>query len=690
MFARTAPSYQRYSHATPPDRTYEVYVSDEVSASVPPPPGTMNGVASQCQAQSMSPETPAAERLGSSRSAHTVVIESQPHTPPPSTIQGTRPVFAGTLTPSKEKRKYSEDMSTPTSQNKRSRLSLNNRSRSHTSSCHSHCLSGRILPLGGSSSSCSASAVSQRTESVSSPDPPLTPVNGEGNSRLQVSSVESPTTLVLDDTWAVKYDESVPLVTEPESPLSGVQKNQQTSKWFVDKRERVAMSSPQPLTSHQALSMEATNPLDVAPSSYREDGKLTHENDDEENEVRIEPPRPRFHDISSWGEGRLVHGCDIAHAKPFDKFSQGHLQNYVELVSKEGDRENYLYTVERLINLGWFFPTSKLAESFRFMWNCESEHVVKKMHLLLEQDVALRTDTCMTSSRLWYQIGNCLEAIKSNSKVLLASVLLSYLLKFLIKNLDSNKLDPKASLVHLVLSSKKTLNITRVLETIFLYLERERSLSPVTVGVECPVQTLLTMLCLPLLTSDPSTLPELRTKLAREISSQVDQIRPYSLQHELIAVIPSNFLKEKVLDFVLERNFSLPSELSATARTFSDSSVSFAKIASVHLYREVRHQHRLSFFLQLLTSLVQSHIVSVSGNQPLVSIVPSSPPQPLPDEFSTSITMDDTRLRSALLDLHAGVLQLTDRLSQGKHFVEVAEPCNWFYLQLLSLITSGR
>jgi hypothetical protein len=412
---------------------------------------------------------------------------------------------------------------------------------------------------------------------------------------------------------------------------------------------------------------------------------------EEEEPVKCKPPKDNFHDISSWGEGRLVYGCDIPHARPFDKFSQGHLENYAEMVSKGGDLENYLHTAERLVNLGWFFPTAKLEEVFRLMWRCNSESAIKKMHFFLQQDIALRTDTHMKGPPFWLRLQKCLGAVKSNDKVLVASVQLSYLLKFLIKNLDDNQIDPKASLVEQLLSSKKMLNVTNILDAIFCH--QERAVSP-AVGVHCPIQSLLTMLCLPLLTCDLSSRSDLRTKLAREMAMRLDQLRPYSLQYQLITNIPSNYLKEKVLDFVLERNFALSPQSTDVARTFADDSVSFAKIASVHLHRVARHPngtpHSLSFFLQLLTALIQTHVVSESGSQPLVSLVPSAPPQPLPNEFTTNTVRNDDQLRRNLLDLHAGVLQLTDRLSQDdQHFIELTEPSTWFHLQLLSLITSA-
>ena len=693
------PTFQIYSHATDPHRSpvNEVCVTEEVSTLTPP--SSMNGVNNHSPSTS-SRETPAPESPHSPASpqpaleSHSPVSPqpavdssrsrsppSQPHLPsssPQSETQVGTPADSS-IAHSPLKRKLDGDIeSIPTPSKKRLKLSLS-RSRSHTPSHHSLCSSRGNSP----SSLASSGSTSTRPGSVSS-TPPLSPINARPDSQTwRVKTPATPTS---------RHHQSTPLRTDTtlsESPLSTALEQQGYSKCLAD----VETSSPRPSTSQQVLSCVTTNLLDITPPLEEEDDNtLTYEDIDSRGElVKIEPPKASFHDISTWGEGRLVYGCDIPHSRPFDKFSQGHLENYAEMVSKGGDLENYLHTVERLVGLGWFFPTAKLEEVFRLMWRCHSEHAVKKIHFFLEQDIALRTDTRMKRSHFWHRLQKCLDSIKSNSNVLIASVQLSYLLKFFIKNLDDNKLEPNASLVEQLLSSKKTLNISNILDAIFSH--QVRTVSPV-IGVQCPVESLLTMLCLPLLTCDPSSRPELRTRLARDIAMRLNNLRPYSLQYQLITKIPSNYLKEKVLDFVLERNFVLSSTSTSVGKTFADNSVSFAKIASVHLHREPRHPngspHSLSFFLQLLTSLIQSHIVSVSGNQPLVSVVPSSPPQPLPDEFTTSSTMDDTQLRETLLDLHAGVLQLTERLSQDdRHFIELTEPSTWFHLQLLSLITSA-
>ena len=676
MYASPGPTFQIYSHATDPHKSKvnKVCVNSEVTTQS----SVMNGA--DDHSPSASPcSTPVHESPHSPES----LVES-PQTPPSpllippslprSEVQARMAADDGTSTPIslKRKREVAEDPhSTPPPAKKRLNLSLN-RGRSHT---HSRCSSEGTSPSPSGSSTTTTSG-SQKPRSVSS-TPPLSPIDAGTNSK------------------ATHWHESTSLRTNNtllESPLGIMLEHQGRPECMATKTERMATSSPQPSTSQQALSMANTIPFNAVPLVNEGDGDmLINEDTEGEEAVKCKPPKPNFHDISSWGEGRLVYGCDIPHTRPFDKFSQGHLENYAEMVSKEGDLENYLHTVERLVNLGWFFPTAKLDEVFRLMWRCKSKHAIKKMHFFLQQDIALRTDTHMKSSHFWRKLQKCLDAIKSNRKVLIASVQLSYLLKFLIKNLDDSKLEPKESLVEQLLSSKKTLNITNILDATFSH--QERDVSP-TVGVQCPIQSLLTMLCLPLLTSDPSSRSELRTKLAREIAMRLDRLQPDSLQYQLITIIPSNYLKEKVLDFVLERNFRLSPQSADVTRTFADDSVSFAKIASVHLHREARHPngspHSLSSFLQLLTALIQAHIVSESGSQPLVSIVPSSPSQPLPNEFTTRNTRDDDQLRQNLLDLHAGVLQLTERLSQDdQHFIELTEPSTWFHLQLLSLITSA-
>ena len=575
-------------------------------------------------------------------------------------------------------------LSPPPPKKRRPNLSLS-RSKSRTPS-HSLCSSSGISPCSNSS----------QPSVSSSTTPPLSPKSRE-STPVRAKTLASPLSMT------AKFLESTPVRAEvSESPLSMTAKLQE----FSPTRADIPVSpAPQPCTSQQVMEIPDTSPIDITPPLEEKDTTLTNDQSDQDDEgltLAASEVEPNFHDISLWGGGRLVYKCDLPHCRPFDKFSQGHLGNYAEMVGKGGDLENYLHTVERLINQGHFFPTDKLKEVFKVMWKCSNKHAVKKMHFFLQQDISLRTDTRMESSHFWHKLQKCLEALKSNTQVLVASTQLSYLLSFLIKNLDANKLEPRASLVEQLLSSKKTLNVAKILDVIFSLQGRTADCATMSdnvtmssMGVLSPVECLLIMICLPLLTCDPSSRSELKTKLAREMAMRLDQLNPHSVQYQLITAIPSDYLKEKVIDFVLERNFTLPPEVTMTGQASAYNSVSLAKITSVHLRRLPRHPdgspHSLSFFLQLLAMLIQSHLMTVTGSQPLVSILPSFPP--LPDQFTMSVSgslpMDAAQLRDALLDMRPAILQLTDRLSQDdQHFIELTEPTTWFHLQLLSLITA--
>ena len=447
--------------------------------------------------------------------------------------------------------------------------------------------------------------------------------------------------------------------------------------------------SPSPDTTPTPL--DAPPPLDVTPP-LDEIETLAGSSSPQVETIVIDVNEASCHDISQWCEGRMSFSCDLPKCKPIDKFSSGHLENYAEMVSKEGDLENYLNTAERLVNHGCFFPINKLDEVFRVLWKCRSEQAVKRMHFILQQDLSLRTDTSMKESHFSHWMKRCLKALETNRHLLVASVQLLYLHNLLVKNLDTHTARPKASLVDQLLSTKKTLNINAVLDAVFSLLKQTTNNISSVVPLS-PLDCLLGMICLPLLTSEPAARPEFRTKLAREVAVRLDKIDSHDEKYQLINAIPSNFLKEKVIDFVLERNFRLPFESASAAQAFSDNSVSFAKIISLHLHRLPRHPNgtpqSLSFFLQLLSCLIQSHLLTVTSRQPLVSLLPSAPPLPHHFLVDNSEILAEDQLQEALLDMHHGVLQLTDRLSLDEAYVtEITEPNTWFLLQLLSLTTS--
>lgn len=563
-----------------------------------------------------------------------------------------------TLTQSGKRAPEDENGASPPPTKKRLQLSLNKER-----SCTPSRSSGFTSPCGSRTSNSS----SQLPTSCSS-TPPLSPNSS--------TSADSP--LSNQRTLSKRKRYTPVRISTPSSSDSVTLKHEDSDP----------MAGGEALSASQHCTPDTTPPLEQTTSPVDECTTQRHTE-------RVLPKHSEQHDISLWGGGRLAYSCDLPHCRQFDKFSQGHLENYAELVSKEGDIENYLYTVERLMNQGFFFPTSKLNEVFRVMWKSHYDHAVKKLHFCLQQDISLRSDTSMKSSHFWSKLRKCLDALTSNTQVLVASVQLSYLLSFLIKNLEANKHDLKSSLVEQLLSSKNMSNVSAIIEVIFT-LQANRVDSGMALPTPAPVDCLLVMVCLPLLTSKPSTLPELRTKLAREFAMKLDRLNSHATQYQLISAIPSNYLKEKVLDFVLERNFTLCVQPTAVSLSFADDLVSFAKITKLHLHRLPRHPNgspqSLSFLLQLLIALIQTHLMTVIGTQPLVSHLPSLPSlshQLMVNSSGLSQLMDESKVREELLDMHSSVLNFTDRLSQdNQYFIELTEPTTWFHLQLLSLITS--
>ena len=631
-------SYQRYSHATDPQRSnQDVAMNGHVA------PPTQIASSSCTVTQSLKRERE--------------VDSAKVHTPPPS--------------------------------RKRMRLSLS-RDRSRTPSW-SVCSSGGSSP-------CSSQGGGSLHGDQQSSTPPLSPINDTTESH-ELAASESP---ISRSKAKVECATSKPHVKmEPkDSPLAtNDASNQPTTPRKItlchdnDDEDDFDITPPLKKVAAHGERSPRVNHLDDN-LEERKPGARLYDSPSTSSSGQVLARECHCQDMSAWGGGRLAYSCDLTSCRPFDKFSQGHLENYAEMISKGSDLENYLQILEQLVNQGLFIPTKKIDEVFRVMRKCNNDQAIKGFHFCLQQDVSIRTDASMKSSEFWSKLQKCLDALRSNRKVLVASVQLSYLSKFLVKNLDANKDEPRSSLVEQLLSSKKSLNISSILDVIFSL--QARTADGVTSSVSgdlCPLRCLMEMICLPLLTCDPSSRPELRTKLAREFAMRLGQLAPCSSQLQLINGIPSNYLKEKVLDFVLERKFPLPPNSSAVDAKFSDNDVSIVKITAVHLHRRPdTSPHSLSFFLSLLTSLIQTHLLTVSGSQPLVSLLPSSSPLLTKQLLATNglpSTMEGGAVQEALFDMYTGVLQLTERLTQDERYIEeMTEPTTWFQLQLLSLITS--
>lgn len=168
---------------------------------------------------------------------------------------------------------------------------------------------------------------------------------------------------------------------------------------------------------------------------------------------------------------------------------------------------------------------------------------------------------------------------------------------------------------------------------------------------------------------------ELCTSLAEQLSKRIALLPDSFRKYFVLIRIPSEHVRLKVVDFHLDRYFAATTDTTVSGITDS----SFVSKFKMHLQKTVvGTKHDLGYFLSLLTMLLQSHLLVVSG-VPMVSFISD---QHTPVDRSP-------QLQSPLAALNQPVTAFINRLSTHPDTASfVITPTNWYYLELLIILTS--
>ena len=178
---------------------------------------------------------------------------------------------------------------------------------------------------------------------------------------------------------------------------------------------------------------------------------------------------------------------------------------------------------------------------------------------------------------------------------------------------------------------------------------------------------------------------ELSTTLAKQLSQRIKALSDPFRKHFVILRIPSEHIRLKVIDLHLDDCFGTSGTTTTTTTTGTDRTqasqhFTLSKFKAVHLQKTVvGTKHDLGFFLSLLTLLLQSHVLLVSG-MPILNFIPDR--QDITCEANLTSTIE-------LSDLNQPVMVFINRLSTDPVTAScLAIPTNWYYLELLITLTS--
>lgn len=174
---------------------------------------------------------------------------------------------------------------------------------------------------------------------------------------------------------------------------------------------------------------------------------------------------------------------------------------------------------------------------------------------------------------------------------------------------------------------------------------------------------------------------DLIKRIAFYFEEQLRTISSLDKRISILQSIPSDLMKEVVIDVHLENEFTLHPSACNFNKTeeLQGSSFSLIKFCCVHLCRIPYYcsgeVHDLSYFLFLLCTLFQSHLYLLTGGPPTLS-------PPIHTKFTYYIPED---FESILESIRPHVAGLVDRLSEDEVLLAqlVSSDC-WTYVQLMT------
>lgn len=333
---------------------------------------------------------------------------------------------------------------------------------------------------------------------------------------------------------------------------------------------------------------------------------------------------------------------------------------------------SYLEVMKFLVSTGLSMKSSEVTSMLKDILKSSNPFFITKMNFFLQQFHCWQPER----NELLALIDECLVLLpsslaedscpSSNCRFLASKLVLEYIFFMLVENFVSSD-GCKGLLREVVLASKWSWHVK--------FLDIASSLSQLNC-VECKLYTecislMLSYVVFPLIVSQSgSEQDDICNHLARDISSSSKELANPLM---LLLNIPSEILRERTIDHHLDHYF-----LCDTTEEIGGP-FTLLKFKNVHLLRNPRKpdgsRHDLGYFLSLLTSLLQSHLLVLSGVS-LVSFIPKK------SEAIGSVC-------DSLKELHIPIMMLVNRLSSDPETSShLTTPTSWYHLELLMTLTS--
>ncbi len=301
----------------------------------------------------------------------------------------------------------------------------------------------------------------------------------------------------------------------------------------------------------------------------------------------------------------------------------------------------------------------------------QSARVINKLHYILRQDLGLgsepRPHTCSTEMMdgLNVHLNSGLQLLRRENEPVnqLKYHALQLTLNYFVKVLTSSHLSSTC-----VNKTTKWPFFSKIIQMIVL-VSKNTNLQGVVITYNELLDDLFLLLCVPL--SVKSSSHVVAQSIGFVFEEQLRGVKSLDVRRHLLQLIPSVLLKEIVLDIHLENEFKYHRPDVTGVQTSQDEPMSLNKFCWIHLCRMPYYPngslHDLSFFLYLLYSLLESHLL-------LVTL--SSKPTQVPHDLSM-----------VLESMKPHVAGLVDRLSEDEVLLaRLVSPCCWSDIQKLSSV----
>ena len=312
---------------------------------------------------------------------------------------------------------------------------------------------------------------------------------------------------------------------------------------------------------------------------------------------------------------------------------------------------------------GHYLPDGEVQRLLDLSKSWRNSRTVHKLHLLLRQDLRLRPETLSPQviDDINIHLNESMRLLRSDEQLLPIQLTLNYFLEVLKRCLHCDKItssvDSSIKYEAFIDRTKKWSFFSKIIRMVFIVSEKlEDGRCPQLLLLQAFRQDLLALLCVPLCGKYPQDTVE---RVAFAFEEGLRGMISVSMRKEVLLLVPSDLLREKIIDIHLENEFQFNSLSEAWLRQLQEAPFNLMKLCFIHvrrvLYTPSGEPHDLSYFLFLIVNLLQSHIIKITGTQPSSLFSPLLKVQ--------NVSGD---LCAQLEDIKPHIASLIDRLSEDE------------------------